>query len=264
MSRLGAGLSLYVLAIALFLLAPVAIVVVAAFTDGDFVTFPPQGTSLRWFAKVLGDAQFMLPLWNSFILGLASTLVSTALAVPAAIALVRYRIPGVSFIQAFLLSPLTLPTIILAIGLLFFISHLGFLSSFPALVTGHVVITVPYTFRTVLGVYSALNPEMEEVAKVLGADRARTFWLITLPLIRPGILAGAIFSFLLSFDEVSIALLLSNTDTVTLPVSILSYLVYNYDPSVAAISTIQIVIIIAVLLALERTFGVKHLLFTSR
>jgi putative spermidine/putrescine transport system permease protein len=87
---------------------------------------------------------------------------------------------------------------------------------------------------------------------------------VTLPLIRPGILAGAIFSFLLSFDEVPVALLLSNTDTTTLPVSILSYLVYNYDPAVAAISTIQIAIVVAVLLVLERLFGVKHLLFTSR
>ena len=99
---------------------------------------------------------------------------------------------------------------------------------------------------------------------VHGAGPLRTFWYVTLPMIRPGILAGAIFAFLMSFDEVPVALLLSNTDTTTLPVSILSYLVYNYDPSIAAISTIQILIVIVTLLVLERFFGVQNLMFASR
>ncbi|HLI10359.1 MAG TPA: ABC transporter permease [Alphaproteobacteria bacterium] len=264
MSRLGLGLSLYVGVLTIFLLAPVAVVIASAFTGAEFVTFPPHGVSLKWFAKVLGDPQFVVPLWNSLRLGVLATLLSAVLAIPAAIAMVRYRLPGADLIQAFLLSPLSLPTIILAVGLLFFVARIGIGSSLLALVVGHAVITVPYVLRTVLGVYAGINREIEEAAMVLGANPLRAFWLVTLPLIRPGILAGAIFSFLLSFDEVPVALLLSNTDTTTLPVSILSYLVYNYDPAVAAISTIQIAIVIAVLLVLERVFGVKHLLFTSR
>jgi putative spermidine/putrescine transport system permease protein len=118
--------------------------------------------------------------------------------------------------------------------------------------------------RTVLGVYAGMNREVEEAAQVLGARPWQVTWLVTLPEIRPGVIAGAIFSFLMSFDEVAVALLLTNSDTTTLPVSILSYLVYNYDPAVAAISTIQIAIVVVALVLLERLFGVKNLMFASR
>lgn len=264
MNGFGIALKLYLVAMVLFLLAPVLIIVIVAVTPADFVAFPPTSLSLRWFEAVLSDPQFMWPLWNSFRLGCVSTAVAAALGVPAALALVRHRIPGARGIQLFLLSPLSLPTIILATGLLFFMARIGLGSSFGALVVGHTVIIVPYIMRTVLGVYASVNREIEHAARVHGAGPVRTFFYVTLPMIRPGILAGAIFAFLMSFDEVPVALLLTNTDTTTLPVSILSYLVYNYDPAVAAISTIQILIATVTLLVLERLFGVRNLMFASR
>jgi putative spermidine/putrescine transport system permease protein len=213
---------------------------------------------------VLSDPQFLVPLWNSFRLGCTATVLAGLLAVPAALVLVRQRVRGAREVQTFLLSPLSLPTIILASGLLFFTARIGLGGSFTALVAGHTVIIVPYIMRTVFGVYAGVSEEIEQAALVHGAGPIRTFWYVTLPMIRPGILAGAIFAFLMSFDEVPVALLLTNTDTTTLPVSILSYLVYNYDPSVAAISTIQIVIVVATLLILERFFGIRNLMFSSR
>jgi putative spermidine/putrescine transport system permease protein len=263
-SALPSALWAYVGLMALYLLAPVLVVVVAAFTSADFIMFPPQGFSVRWFEKVLRDPDFVKPLWNSIRLGVAATVVASLLAVPAALALVRGLVPGRRAVEAFLLAPLSLPTIILAVGLLFFTARIGLSSSFLALLAGHAIITAPYVLRTVLGVYAGMNHEVEDAARVLGANRWRVAWHVTLPLIRPGILAGAIFAFLMSFDEVAVALLLTNSDTTTLPVSILSYLVYNYDPAVAAISTIQIVIVVAVLLVLERLFGIKTLMFASR
>lgn len=257
-------LVVYTIAISVFLIAPVLIVMIAAFTSGDFIMFPPGGFSLRWFDQVLSDPQFIVPLWNSVRLGIAATIISGLLAIPAALSLVRGVFPGRRWVETFLLAPLSLPTIILAIGLLFFASRIGLSNSFISLLAGHVIITVPYMLRTVLGVYAGVNREVEEAARVLGADRWRTAWYVTLPIIRPGVLAGAIFAFLMSFDEVAVALLLTNSDTTTLPVSILSYLVYNYDPAVAAISTIQIVIVIVALLLLERLFGIRHLMFASQ
>jgi putative spermidine/putrescine transport system permease protein len=257
-------LVLYSAVMTVFLLAPVLVVIVAAFTAGDFIMFPPGGFSFRWFDHVLRDPEFIKPLWNSVRLGIMATIVSGLLAIPAALALVRGVIPGRRWIETFLLAPLSLPTIILAVGLLFFTARVGFSSSFTSLLAGHVIITVPYMLRTVLGVYAGMNREIEDAARVLGADSWRTAWYVTLPIIRPGIVAGAIFAFLMSFDEVAVALLLTNADTTTLPVSILSYLVYNYDPAVAAISTIQIVIVVVALLVLERFFGIRNVMFASR
>jgi putative spermidine/putrescine transport system permease protein len=255
---------LYIGLLGVYLLAPIVVVVIAAFTSADFIMFPPRGFSLKWFEKVLRDPDFVKPLWNSIRLGFAATVASSVLAVPAAIVLIRGDIAGRRVLETFLLAPLSLPTIILAVGLLFFSARIGLTNSFAALLAGHVVITVPYMMRTVLGVYAGMNREVEDAARVLGADPWRVAWHVTLPMIRPGVLAGAIFAFLMSFDEVAVALLLTNSDTTTLPVSILSYLVYNYDPAVAAISTIQIVIVVAALLVLERFFGIKNVMFASR
>ncbi|QOF75715.1 ABC transporter permease (plasmid) [Aminobacter sp. SR38] len=247
-----------------FLAAPVLVIVSVAFTSAEFVSFPPSGFSLRWFGKVLTDTQFVFPLWNSFVLAIAATSVSVILAVPAAIALVRSDLPFKSGLLAFMLSPLSLPTIILAAALLFFLARFGLGTSAVGLLIGHVVITVPYVLRTVVGVYAGIGTEVEEAARTLGARRWQVFWYVTLPMIRPGLLAGGILAFLLSFDEVAVALLLSTADTTTLPVAVLSYLVYNYDPAVAAISTIQIGIVVVLLLVLERFLGVKHLIAASK
>ena len=132
------------------------------------------------------------------------------------------------------------------------------------LVAGHVVVTVPYVLRSVVAVYARANRETEEAAAVLGAPAYRVLWHVTLPIIRPGLIAGAMFAFLISFDEVAVALLMTTSDTTTLPVSILSYLVYNYDPSVAAISTIQIALVVGILLLLEKLVGLKSVMFTAR
>lgn len=264
MKALSLPLRLYVIAMVVFMLAPVLVIVAVAFTPGEFVTFPPQGLSLRWFHHVLADSSLMGALYNSFRLGVCATLLASVLAAPAALALIRYEPPGARLIQTFLLSPLSLPTIVLAIGLLFLNARIGIGNAFVALVIGHAVVVMPYVMRTVFAVYTDCNPDLERAAGVLGAGPWRTFWHVTLPLIRPGLVAGAILAFLMSFDEVSVALLISDTDTATLPVTILGYLVYNHDPAVAAISTIQIAIAMAILAVMERYFGVRKLMFSSR
>ncbi|WP_269507290.1 ABC transporter permease [Burkholderia sp. IMCC1007] len=264
MNKISTPMRVYLGVIAFFMLAPVLVIVAVAFTPGDFVTFPPRSLSLRWFERVLTDPSFMGALINSIRVGACATIFASMLAVPATIVLVRYRPPGARQLQMFMLSPLSLPTIILAIGLLFLNAQIGVGNAFIALIVGHTVIVVPYIMRTVFAVYSTCDPEIENAAALLGANTWRTFLHVTLPMIKPGLVAGAIFAFLMSFDEVSVALLLSDTTTSTLPVTILSYLVYNHDPAVAAISTVQIAIAVAILIVLERYFGVRRLMFSSR
>jgi putative spermidine/putrescine transport system permease protein len=260
----GPWLRAYVIIMTVFILAPLVVVVIAAFNSAEFPVFPPPGLSLRWMKKAVTDPEFIRPLWNSAVLGLCATLGTTLAAVPAAIVLARHAFPFKSEFEAFLLSPLTLPQIVLATGLLFFVSSIGLGGSFAGLLAGHMVITMPYMLRTVYGVYAGSNGEIEEAAAVLGAGPVRTFFAVTLPMLKPGILAGGIFAFLISFDEVPIALLLTNTTNVTLPVSILSYLIYDYDPTVAAISAIQIAIVVLLLVVLDRAFGLKALMFSAR
>jgi putative spermidine/putrescine transport system permease protein len=266
-ARMSAGaisLRVFLVATCVFLFAPIVIVIVASFTGSDFISFPPGRLSLRWFEHVLSQPDFIVPLWNSLRLATVATLLGAVLAVPAALVIVRGHFPGRRAIEAFLLSPLSLPTIILAVGILFFSARIGLSESAIGLVAGHVVVTVPYILRTVVAVYLRANRETEEAAAILGASPSRVFWHVTLPMIRPGLIAGAIFAFLISFDEVAVALLMTTSDTTTLPVSILSYLVYNYDPSVAAISTIQVVLVVGVLLVLEKLVGLKTVMFTAR
>ncbi len=255
---------IFVTVLCLFLCAPIFIVVVASFTASDFITFPPGHVSLRWFQKVLSNSEFIAPIWNSLKLAATATVLASLLAVPAALAIVRGSFPGRRGVETFLLSPLSLPTIILAVGLLFFSAKIGLTQSAIGLVAGHVVVTVPYILRSVVAVYARANHETEEAAAVLGAPAYRVLWHVTLPIIRPGLIAGAMFAFLISFDEVAVALLMTTSDTTTLPVSILSYLVYNYDPSVAAISTIQIALVVGILLLLEKLVGLKSVMFTAR
>jgi putative spermidine/putrescine transport system permease protein len=262
--RLGGGLRAYAIAATIFIAAPQLIVLAVAFSSATFVTFPPPSLSLRWIERVLVDPSFMRPMWNSVVLGVLASVIAAAFAVPAAIALVRYPSRHARAVQAFLLSPLSLPALILAIALLFFLSAIGLGNTFAGLVIGHVVITIPYLLRTVVAVYSSADPSIEEAAYTLGANPLSTFRHVTLPTLRPALLAGGVFAFLISFDEVAISLLLSNARSMTLPVSILGYLVNNYDPAVAAISVVKMAIVVIALLALEYFYGLHKLTMPSR
>ncbi|MGH7318447.1 MAG: ABC transporter permease [Candidatus Rokuibacteriota bacterium] len=252
---LRVGLPAYVVGLFLFLALPMIIVVAVSFNAGEFVHFPPRGFSVRWFRHVFESGSFGPAIVNSFKLAILSTLGSLLLGIPAALALVRYPLPFRDAIQSFLLSPLSLPLIVFGVALLFFAGAIGLQLSFIGLLAGHIVITVPYVLRTVVGVYSAVDRHLEEAAMVLGADGLTCFRRVTLPMIKPGIVVGSIFSFLTSFDNVPVSIFMTKTDTMTLPVAILSYLVYSFDPSVAAVSTLQMLFAITVLLLVERVYG---------
>lgn len=252
----------YIAFAGIFILTPLIVVGVVAFTSASFVSFPPPGYSLRWLAKVLADPAFMRPLANSLLLGLAAALSAATLAIPAALALARRRFRGATEIESFLLSPLSLPALILSIALLFYLSRLGLGGGFAGLLIGHTVIVLPYMLRTVLSVARGADPALEEAAQVLGADPWRTFVHVTLPTLRPGIIAGALFAFLVSFDEVAVSLLMSTIGTMTLPVAILNYVAHNYDPAVAAISLIKIILVVTLLVTLELFFGLDRLMLS--
>ena len=226
--------------ILVYLLAPIIVVIATAFTTTAYPVFPPEGFTLRWFEKFLATPEFVESMKLSALLATASTAIAAVLGTLSALALTRFRIPGKATISALLLSPILFPTIVLGLALLVFSNRIGIAGTFFNLVCAHVVLITPFVIRMVMVSLTHFDPAIEEAARNLGAGRLRTFFLITLPLIRPGVLAGAVFAFILSFDELVVTLFLTAPGLQTLPIRIYTYVEYSSDPTISAISTVLI------------------------
>src|SRR4051812_35932276 len=241
-----------------FLLGPIVVVLLFSINPAPFIQFPPQGVSLRWFEKFFTSRDFMASFRLSAVLALLTVIGATVIGAMAAIALVRGRVPGAGFLAALFLSPLMLPAILTGLALFQFYVLLDVGRPFWGLLVGHVVIAIPYVIRTTVAVLTNFDRSLEEAARNLGASELTTFREITLPLIRPGVIAGAIFAFVISFDQFPLSLFLVNPGNETLPITMFNYLRYDFDPTIAAASTISIVLSIAVVLLLERTVGLQE------
>ncbi len=235
-------LTVYNLAGYAFLLAPIAIVLVLSFSSGSTVAFPPPGFSLRWFRYLAGRDEFISSALVSIEIAALASIGAVVLGLPASLALVRGRLPGKAVIEAILMSPLVLPGIITGIALLQYFTAIGLIRSFPRLVLAHLVICIPYAIRSLTASLHRIDPSIEEASRTLGANGWTTFRRVLLPLLRPGVIAASIFSFVTSFDNVVVSIYLIGADTVTLPIRILTYVEWQFDPSIAAISTIFVVV----------------------
>jgi putative spermidine/putrescine transport system permease protein len=227
-------------AVVLFLLSPIAIAVTIAFSSGDRLEFPIPGLSLRWFGVALTKSQYLEGLRASAIIGVANALLATIAGTGAAIALHRYRFPGKSILLALVMMPVALPAIVLGLGLLFSLPAYHMRPGLLAATLGHAVLGVPYVFAMVTAALSNYDMSLERASLNLGAGPFRTFLSITFPLIRDGVIAGGITSFLISFDNFSLSLFITRGDT--LPLRLMQQLLSYADPSIAAISTVLIVL----------------------
>lgn len=251
-AALGVALAV---AAAVYMLAPLAVVVASSVSASEFLVFPPRGFSLRWYEEILSSTIYLRALGVSLTLACVVTALSVTLGAAAAIGLSRPGVPFGAALTGLFLSPLMLPTILLGIGLLMLASRYGGGPSFGVMALGHVVVTLPYVVRTVSAVMARTDPSLEEAARVMGAPWWRRYWHVVLPQARPGLAAGAFFAFNVSFDEAVVALFLRAPGVETLPLLIYSKLEFSPDPSVAAAATLMIVMTIAVMVALDRTLG---------
>lgn len=249
----------FVIAFFAFILAPILVVVVISFTSAGYAAFPVPGWSLRWFYRIWEYEPFLDAMITSVQVAMLSTLLSCLLAVPAALYLARARAGWANVLATFLLSPLSMPMIVIGFSSLFFLNGIGIGISFTALVITHTVVCLPYVLRTVIAVYRSLPPSYEEAAAILGAGPLRTFREVTLPLIRPGIAAGSLFSFLTSFDNLPVSFFFGSAQTNTLPVVMLSYIENRFDPSIAALSTLQLLLALVCLLLADRVYGIRKM-----
>jgi putative spermidine/putrescine transport system permease protein len=253
------ALAAYVAVFAIFIIAPILVVVIVSFSSATFVSFPIEGGSLRWYARIIEYRPFLDSLLVSVELALASAALGTAFGVPAALALARSNAARATTLATFLLAPISIPAIVLGFALLYFLSALSLGVSFLSLLIAHTVVSIPYVSRTVMSVYRSLSPDLEEAASALGAGKWNVFRFVTLPLIRPGIFAGALFSILISFDNLPLSFFFGSSTTNTLPVVMLSYLQNQFDPSIAAISTVQMLIAVVLLLVIDRVYGISDI-----
>jgi putative spermidine/putrescine transport system permease protein len=252
-------LATFVVLFFVFMLLPIVVVVVVSFTSAGYVAFPIPGWSLRWFWRIWEYPPYIDALIVSFEIAFGATLLSCLIGVPASMALARSRSAWASSIMTFLLSPLSMPMIVIGFAALFFLSRIGVGVSFAALLIAHTTVCLPYVLRTVAATYAGLPRSYEESAALLGAHPLRVFWHVVLPLIRPGIVAGALFSFLVSFDNLPISYFFGSPETLTLPVVMLSYMENQFDPSIAALSTLQLLLAVVGLLVVDRIYGIDKM-----
>lgn len=250
--------TVFVASVLAFLLGPIVVVIGVSFTAGDYISFPPQGLSLRWYNAVLSSNVYVQSAINSVQLAVVVTLTATVFGTGVAITLHRRRIPGSGVLSALMLSPLVLPTIVFALGLLMFWSSQIGPTSFLSLWVGHTVIAVPYVIRTTLAVLSTSDKFLEEAARTMGAGRWKTLIYVVIPQCLPGIAAGAFFAFNISFDEAIVSLFLRSPDIMTLPIQIYTQLEFSPDPSIAAASALMIGLTGAMLLGIDRLLGVQR------
>lgn len=243
-----------------FMLAPLVIVCIVAFTPEETLTLPTHHFSLRWFDQVLHHPDFVQSFWNSLWLGLAAATLSTALAVPAAMAIVRYRAPGLQYLQGVFLSPLIIPHLVLGVALLRMFSLVGGQGSFGWLIFAHALIVTPYTMRLVMAALVGFDHSVEHAAYSLGASSLTVFRRMTLPMILPGITGGWLLAFINSFDELTMSIFVVSPATVTLPVRMYMYATESLDPMMAAVSALIVFLTLALMLLLDKVYGLDRIL----
>lgn len=257
----SAVLGIYVLIFFIFLLAPVIIIVGISFSNSYAMDFPPRGYSLRWFEYILNRKEFVNAFYVSVAIAVAASIVSLVLGLLASLAIVRFKFRGKTFVESLFMSPATLPTVIIGVALLQFFSLAGYTNSWNRLILGHVIICIPFTLRSVSASLYGFDKSLEEASLVLGANHLKTFYKIVLPIVRPGIVVALIFAFITSFDNFTISMFLINADTITLPIRILTFLQWQFDPSVAAISALLIFLTFVVIMVIERVVGLGSMAF---
>ncbi|CAJ0790830.1 Putative 2-aminoethylphosphonate transport system permease protein PhnV [Ralstonia psammae] len=243
-----------------FMLAPLVIVCIVAFTPEETLTLPTSHFSLRWFDQVLHHPDFVQSFWNSLWLGLAAATLSTALAVPAAMAIVRHRAPGLQMLQGVFLSPLIIPHLVLGVALLRMFSLVGGQGSFGWLIFAHALIVTPYTMRLVMAALVGFDHSVEQAAYSLGASSLTVFRRMTLPMILPGITGGWLLAFINSFDELTMSIFVVSPATVTLPVRMYMYATESLDPMMAAVSALIVFLTLALMLLLDKVYGLDRIL----
>jgi putative spermidine/putrescine transport system permease protein len=243
----------------LFLLVPLVIVLGASVSDTTYLTFPPRGLSLRWFENIFAISAFRNTIVTSLQVALLATGLALLIGIPAAYALNRHRISLPTWLSTLFVLPILVPEIVLGFSLLKSVAVGMEWPIFPTLLVGHTLIVLPYAVRVVSASLASFDPAIEEAAVSLGSPPWRTFFTIVLPNVRSGVIAAFILAFITSVNDVSTSLFLTGPGISTLPIQILAHVEQFFDPTVASVSVLLMLLTVAVMVVVERTLGLTFL-----
>jgi ABC-type spermidine/putrescine transport system permease subunit II len=241
-----------------FLTLPLVIIIATSFTETQFLAFPPVGFTFKWYGEFLRDTSYLESIWTSVAIAALATVLAISIGILAALVVSRSEIRGKRIISTVFIAPLILPTIVIGAALLQYANALGFARSFFALVIGHTVIVVPYVLRTVLASLQRFDRSLEEASHDLGGTSVSTFFLITLPIIKPGVVAGALFAFIISWINVELSIFNATAEVMPIPVKLFNYVQYAVDPMLAAVSATTIYVAIIAVIILDVFVGLDR------
>jgi putative spermidine/putrescine transport system permease protein len=241
----------------LFIVLPIISVIIMSLSDSAYLTFPPKQFGLRWYRSFFTSQEWIQSTLLSFKVASATAILATLLGTLAGFGLSRGRFRGQRLLQIFMIMPIACPAIVIGLGLYFFLSQIGFIGTPAGLIVAHTLVTLPLVIINVIAVLQGLDEELESAAMTLGARPYRVFMRITLPLMSRGIVVGAIFAFLTSFDEMVLAIFLSGPETVTLPKRMWDGIRFDVNPTLAAASTILIVASTILVLLVEAVYRIR-------
>ena len=248
----------------LFLIVPVLVIVPLSFNSGSFLVYPLQGFSMRWYEALFSSADWMRSLKNSMLIAPAATFLAVVLGTLAAVGLTRAEFRGKALLMTILISPMVVPVVIIGVASYLFFAPLGMGNSYLSLILVHAMLGVPFVIITVSATLQGFNYNLVRAAASLGASPLTAFFRVTLPLIAPGVISGALFAFATSFDEVVVTLFLAGPEQITLPRQMFSGIRENLSPTIAAAATLLIGFSIALLLTLEWLRGRAEKLRTQQ
>nr|WP_210381415.1 ABC transporter permease [Microvirga zambiensis] len=243
----------------LFLMLPLVIVVGAALSDTTYLTFPPQGLSLRWFQNIFEISAFRRTIVTSLQIALLGTLIALLIGIPAAYALNRFRIELPKWLGTLFVLPILVPEIVFGFALLKSLTVGTGAPIFLSLLIGHTLIVLPYVVRVISASLASFDFSIEEAAISLGSAPVKTFFTIVLPNVRAGVIAAFILAFITSLNDVSVSLFLTGPGISTLPIQILAHVEQFFDPTVASVSVLLMFLTVAVMAIVERTLGLTFL-----
>ena len=233
------------------LVLPIFAIIPISFTSDTMLSYPMPGLSFRWFIEFFNSVMWTLSMKNSFIIAFATTFLATGLGTLAALGLTMTDFPFKGVITGIMIMPMVVPIVISAVGIYFFYAWIGLTSTYTGMILAHTALATPFVVITVTATLQGFNRNQIRAGSGLGASPAVVFFKITLPQILPGVISGALFAFVTSFDEVIVALFIAGSEQYTLPRQMFAGIREKYNPTIAAVATMMIVVSIALLVTVE-------------